>query len=133
MYIKHVNKEKHVEKNLEYYHKTRHKLIELLGGKYVFCVEDNYDLLEFDHINPFEKSMDISGHLTSPNKIKEELQKLQVLCKSSHRIKTRKDLSFLKFCGTLDPRAKLKFSEVIEIRNKYSSGNYSYNQLSSRI
>ena len=120
---------KHAEQNLRYYYKCRYKYITMLGGKCVNCGETNYDLLEFDHIDPFTKTIDISTHITSPNLVMRELPLVQLLCKKCHKIKSMNDFSKFKMSGELNHAHKLTTEQVIEIRYKYSTGEYSYNQL----
>jgi hypothetical protein len=64
--------------------------IELLGGKCVVCGATND--LQFDHIEPSTKSMDISdmfGH--TEQHLREELAKCQLLCQPHHIEKTLRD------------------------------------------
>lgn len=119
------------ERNKHYYYKKREQLINFLGGKCVRCGETNHMLLEFDHIDPFMKSMDVSSHITSSNVIQTEIHKLQLLCKECHKIKSREDNSISKMCGENNPLSKLTNDQVIEIRKKYSPCTYSYNMLAS--
>ena len=121
----------HNERNKQYYHEKREQLIVMLGGRCVMCGEMNHDLLEFDHIDPFTKSIDISAHLTSTKFIQSELSKLQLLCRKCHKSKTFKDHSTFKICGENNPSSKLTMEQVVEIREKYSPGIYSYNMLAS--
>ena len=77
----------HNERNKQYYREKRELLINTLGGKCVICGETNHDLLEFDHINPFTKNIDVSAHLTSTQLIQNEICKLQLLCRNCHKYK----------------------------------------------
>lgn len=122
----------HNERNSLYYYTKREELIKLLGGKCAICGETNHSLLEFDHINPFDKNIDVSSHITSTNVIQNELNKLQLLCINCHKNKTiNEDTSRLKKCGFLNPNAKLTFEEIIEIREKYIPRVYSYSKLAN--
>lgn len=106
----------HNERNKQYYREKRELLINTLGGKCVICGETNHDLLEFDHINPFTKNIDVSAHLTSTQLIQNEICKLQLLCRNCHKYKTLKDNSAFKMCGENNPSSKLTMEQVIEIR-----------------
>ena len=77
------------------YYKNRRQCIDKLGGKCVECgVTEN---LQFDHINPLEKSFAISESLHFSPKMKkevkfdEELNKCQLLCPTCHMKKTKND------------------------------------------
>ena len=65
-------------------------LLERLGGKCVGCgVTEN---LQFDHINPEEKSFTIAAKLTSSIEVLyEEVDKCQLLCPYCHLEKTKED------------------------------------------
>jgi len=54
--------------------------------------------LDFDHLNPSEKSFNISKHfITTPiKKLMKEINKCQVLCANCHRVKTKQNLMDLK-------------------------------------
>lgn len=121
----------HNERNKRYYHEKRERLIMMLGGRCVVCGEMNHDLLEFDHIDPFTKSIDVSAHLTSTNFIQSELGKLQLLCRKCHKDKTFKNHSTFKIYGENNPSSKLSMEQVVEIHEKYSPGTYSYGMLAS--
>lgn len=70
------------------YYRRRSEAILSLGGKCVTCgqTED----LEFDHINPLDKTYNVARILTggSEQKVQAELQKCQLLCKKCHDEKT---------------------------------------------
>jgi hypothetical protein len=69
-----------------YYHVVRRrKLIEALGGACVRCGAT--DDLQFDHINPAEKAMEIKSNL-SFKAVGDELKKCQLLCRTCHLGKT---------------------------------------------
>lgn len=71
---------------LKRYHKLRLEAIKALGGKCVSC--GAADGLDFDHINPAEKVIDISIALSRKRSTLEaELVKCQLLCKPCHRLK----------------------------------------------
>lgn len=77
------------------YTKTRRKqrrteAIQQLGGRCVRC--GSTDNLEFDHIDPNDKSRDICDIWTLGEKLLvEELQRCQLLCSPCHRKKTIED------------------------------------------
>ena len=80
-----------VKQRAENYAKNKQYFIDKLGGQCVSC--GTTDNLEFDHINPLDKSFTISGYLASTNaceleKVLEEVNKCQLLCKQCHRKKT---------------------------------------------
>lgn len=61
------------------------------GFKCCNCGNDDFRVLEFDHINRNKKELCISeamGRGCSLEKIKKEIDKCQVLCANCHRIKT---------------------------------------------
>lgn len=62
----------------------RAKLVDMAGGKCVECGSD--DNLEFDHINPEQKTFNLSGCYLDKawSKIIEEFEKCQLLCKDCH-------------------------------------------------
>jgi len=75
----------------EYYHKRRAKMIEFLGGLCSQCGSD--DRLEFDHIFPGMKRVDIGTNYTLSNPlIQDELaSRCQLLCYTCHREKTARE------------------------------------------
>lgn len=75
------------------YTRRRTEWIELLGGKCVVCSTDQ--LLEFDHIDFKDKSFDVSKALSgwSQKRLTEEMYKCQLMCKTHHKEKTRKDMA----------------------------------------
>lgn len=80
------------EYHREYYYKRRARLIAVLGDRCVKC-GDTHDL-QFDHIDPEQKSFNISANLTASNpKVLEELAKCQLLCADCHREKSAIDNS----------------------------------------
>lgn len=77
---------------LRRYHERRAEAIRSLGGKCVVC--GSAENLELDHIDPALKSFDISKLWSvSKARFQAELKKCQVLCKSHHAEKTRRELS----------------------------------------
>lgn len=68
--------------------KIKLKAIEYKGGKCCKCGYDKcIEALEFHHLNPFEKKFAISGkgHTKSWEKVKEELDKCDLVCANCHR------------------------------------------------
>ena len=87
-YIKH--QDKLVQEQKEYRTNRRLHLIERLGGKCVEC--GTTKSLQFDHINPLEKSFDISKKMTAPlDVLYPEIDKCQLLCPKCHIEKTKND------------------------------------------
>ena len=94
-------KEKKLEYNKNYLEENREKVnaqcrarrrkkkqerVNHLGGCCVGCGQTNIDLLQFDHIDRTKK---VDVIMRMPNdKLYEELDNCQVLCKDCHRIKT---------------------------------------------
>lgn len=81
--MKYIGKEK--EYHREYYYKRRKAIIDYLGGKCVKCEETNN--LEIDHVDPSNKSFNISKRLSLKNN-KDEIDKCQLLCENCHDQKT---------------------------------------------
>ena len=82
------NRDKKNEYNNKRRKEKKQERIDYLGGKCVGCgvTED----LQFDHIDRTSKEFSISKKADHElEKIKEELDKCQLLCKECHRIKTR--------------------------------------------
>jgi 5-methylcytosine-specific restriction endonuclease McrA len=80
--------------------RSKEKALDFLGGKCVKC--GSKDKLEFDHINQDRKDAKhcisvMIGSQLRWERIEEELQKCQLLCKSCHWEKTKKDLGQLKY------------------------------------
>lgn len=78
------------EYHRDYWGKRRQRIIDFLGGQCVEC--GTTDQLEFDHIDPNEKSFNIKENATISNpEVYEELKKCQLLCKDCHEEKTAKE------------------------------------------
>ena len=82
------NKDELNAKTREKRHQRKLELIERLGGKCVECGAT--ERLQFDHINPLEKSFNISSNLNREN-LDEELDKCQLLCFKCHLEKTKNE------------------------------------------
>jgi 5-methylcytosine-specific restriction endonuclease McrA len=70
------------------YYRRRLEAIAFLGGKCVSCGQT--EELEFDHVDPSDKTYNVARILTggSEQKVREELEKCQLLCKKCHDKKT---------------------------------------------
>ncbi len=68
---------------------VKKKAVEFLGGKCVECGYNKHTVaLDFDHIDPKQKSFKISGNFNLRwSDLKKELMKCQILCSNCHRIK----------------------------------------------
>lgn len=74
------------------YLKRRLNAIEKLGGCCKICGEDDYTLLEFDHIDPKTKEFTIAKASSfSEERFNKELDKCQLLCKTCHKIKSSRE------------------------------------------
>jgi len=78
------------EYHRNYYYVRRQKLIDHLGGACTICGATTD--LHFDHIDPAEKSFDISRNVTLSNEaVRAELAKCQILCRTHHEEKTARE------------------------------------------
>lgn len=84
---------KEYNKNMNVYMKKRYfdrrkRAIELLGGKCSDC--GSMKRLEFDHVDPDTKSFPVAKAFAgwAWSRIKEELDKCQLLCYNCHKVKT---------------------------------------------
>lgn len=120
------SKEYHREYNRKRYHAKRKAYIEKLGGKCVSC--GSVDELQFDHINPEDKSFSV-GMLLSHSKstVDNEIEKCQLLCKSCHTKKTKenKDGYDKKAKGESVKNAKLTHNDVLKIISMLKEHNNS--------
>lgn len=112
------------------YHRRRNDVLKILGGVCVKC--RSTENLEIDHTDPTEKSFSISKALAgwSWSRIESEIQKCQILCKTCHADKTRKDLS-KKFNqrekwehGTLGGYRHCKCKKCKTAKSEYSKEYY---------
>lgn len=93
----------------------RSEMIDRLGGQCGRCevTED----LEFDHVDRSSKVFDIASGLDKPRLVLEaEVDKCQLLCKRHHVEKTSGEEHPNRARGERSPLAKLKESDVREIR-----------------
>lgn len=71
------------------HHKRREIMKDILGGKCVRCGISDFRVLQFDHIDPTEKSFDICRKFNkSDDEFLDEVEKCQLLCHCCHYIKT---------------------------------------------
>jgi len=82
------NREEMKEYTKEYVRNRKNLLKEKMGGKCVKCGTTEH--LQFDHINPLEKSYNISNNIHRKD-LDEELAKCQLLCSKCHLEKTKND------------------------------------------
>ena len=94
-YDRNRKQEKSVYRKKRYY-ETLSESMEKLGGKCVKCGAT--ERLEFDHIDPKNKSFCITSRLLMGDreKFQEELDKCQLLCYNCHLEKTKQQLSSRK-------------------------------------
>lgn len=87
------------ERNRSYRKIKRKYIIEVLkGSKCLHCGTDDWRVLEFDHREPTTKSFNIADSTKYPfNKIKEEIDKCDILCANCHTIKTIEQRDYYKF------------------------------------
>jgi 5-methylcytosine-specific restriction endonuclease McrA len=78
---------------LKRYHRRRDKALEILGGCCVDC--GTTDNLEFDHVDPKDKSFDVARAFTSmaESKLWSELHKCLIRCTRCHLKKTSNENS----------------------------------------
>jgi|688.fasta_scaffold475553_1 5-methylcytosine-specific restriction endonuclease McrA len=88
---------------LKRYYRRKQDAIVYLGEKCAVC--GSIQNLQFDHINPAEKSYTITKKITSSNwnDLCKELDKCQLLCISCHQQKTN---TFLKKHASLNKKTK---------------------------
>lgn len=85
-----MDPEYHREYNLTRYHRLRLEYIEQLGGQCTVC--GSTEQLEFDHIDPSTKTIDVGKLLNVSKVVREaELKKCQLLCKPHHIEKSRRE------------------------------------------
>lgn len=96
------NKEEIMKYNREYVRNHKNLLKEKMGGKCVKC--GAIENLQFDHINPLEKSFNISNNIHRKD-LDEELAKCQLLCPECHLDKTKNEwLTGKIYLGMSDDR-----------------------------
>ena len=74
------------------YHDQRGRALSILGNKCKRC--GNLEDLEFDHVDPRSKVCEIEKLFTTAawDRVEDELDKCQLLCKPCHTIKTNAQL-----------------------------------------
>lgn len=94
-------KDKAVKNNLRYIYNARVFVRELkIGNDCSRCGESHPDVLEFDHLNPKTKRVEISymtHHAYSIESILEEIEKCVLLCANCHRKKTSLEKEWYQF------------------------------------
>ena len=120
--MKEERKERRRKYCLQWYHNRRKQFLEKLGNKCVMC--GSTENLQFDHIDPSTKTVDI-GRLLTTKRAFDELSKCQLLCKKCHILKThiRNDTK----------RIKISDQQVAEIRALYKTGNFSQKALADKF
>ena len=106
-----------------HYRRRKKYCHEKLGGKCVVC--GTTENLQIDHIDPFDKSIDISKLINRKNKFLDvELKKCQLLCKHHHIQKNKVDGSTFKNqpYGERVKQSKLTDEKVVMIRELSNDG-----------
>ena len=104
---------------LRRYHKRRKEAIDFLDGKCSVC--SVVKMLELDHINPDNKSFDISKLWSiSIKRFLVELKKCQLLCRSHHSEKTLKDLGRISAKGTHGTLSSRKYCNCSVCKEAYN-------------
>lgn len=116
---------------LKRYYERRDWAIKHLGGKCAKCgAEEN---LEIDHIDPATKTFSVSKMWNVAWEVfVEEINKCQLLCHECHVEKSQEDGSFNhenRARGEGCSLSKLTRQQVVEIRKRYKTGKYTYEQL----
>lgn len=117
-------REYHREYSKKYYHRKREELIKLLGGKCKKC--SSTENLHFDHIDPTNRGFKIGKLLNySKEKLMEEVQKCQLLCRKCHDKKSNNEGSYRKGrrIGSAVFSSKLVEDQVKDIRIKLKNGS----------
>lgn len=78
-------------------YKNKQKAKELLGNKCLKCKNSDFAVLTFHHVNPSEKSFDLSSswNNTEWNILEKEVNKCVLLCYNCHMKEHQKDLTKL--------------------------------------
>ena len=112
-----MDKEYHREYNRRRYHKMRDEFKEYLGGKCVVC--GSVDKLEFDHIDPATKTMEVGMMLkVSKARALEEVKKCQLLCRQHHKTKTA-ELLAVEHGGGVSGKRNCKCEPCRTRKNEY--------------
>lgn len=95
------DREYHRNYSIDYYHRKKNELIQLLGGQCLKC--GSVYNLEFDHIDPTTKLFPISNLLSHAwDVVLVEVKKCQLLCSDCHKKKTAID----GYCHENRPRGE---------------------------
>lgn len=111
----------------------RYRAAQELGGKCKTCGEDNLFCLDFHHINPSEKSFEISkvtAHMPW-SKIELELKKCELLCRKCHTLHHMKDVQKKFFENFDDIKEKAKIIE--DVSRPKLDHEYIYSLLKQKI
>lgn len=101
-YNKHGSKyrENALARNKKLKNALRIKMVEYLSDKScIKCGNNDYRVLEFDHIDPKTKSIGIAQALHNIwawDRILNEIKKCQILCSNCHKIKTAEEQGWYK-------------------------------------
>lgn len=102
--IKKAQQRKHKDKN-----RLKQRLLIynfLLEHPCVQCGETDPIVLDFDHLDPKEKSFNVSKAINHSGKgIIKEMEKCQVLCANCHRRKTAKQFNHFRYTYSLNKKA----------------------------
>jgi 5-methylcytosine-specific restriction endonuclease McrA len=93
------NSEKYQAQRRERFEINRRFIIQYLEEHpCIVCGEDDILVLDFDHRNPMDKSRNINKAVKQfgPVRLKEEIDKCDILCSNCHRRKTAKQLNNYK-------------------------------------
>ena len=90
---------------------VRKRLQAIIGSKCCRCGIDDFRLLDFDHIDPHTKTMNISQQLhRSFDELELEVRKCQLLCANCHRLKTLEQREFdSRIRAFRNPKSKPSF------------------------
>lgn len=116
---------------LERYHRRRAAAIAQLGGKCAKC--GSTEKLEFDHIDPKQKSFSIWCRTYSEEKLLEELKKCQLLCREHHNLKTIADRGFKVAKGSHGTVSSYRYCHCDECRAAIREYNRKKRLLSGRV
>jgi hypothetical protein len=94
-----LNSKKKKNRDIIKLRNTKYVLKYLLENPCTDCGEVNPLVLEFDHLDPKDKSCDVSSMLqgSSLKSIKEEISKCDVVCSNCHSIRTAKRGNWLMY------------------------------------
>ena len=113
--------------NLNRYRRLRAECLEKLGGKCAIC--GTTQNLEFDHIDPKTKSIELGKLLNVSQAIRDaELLKCQLLCKQHHLAKSREEAGVAHGEGKSGKRncpctpCKIRKAEYMREYNKIRKG-----------